>query len=104
MLDRNNALDSLLGRTSGVCFMITIQINISTNPVLKDPSTLLAATAAAMADQIKKAVSDIRDPATGEGPKITLQPNPEGMKVIIEGSDFVRTKAERRLSELRGHI
>ncbi len=82
--------------------MMTININIKPNPKDTDAITgmLTAAVSAALSKikQIEAAVADIRDPATGEGAKVTWEPHKEGVKVSIKGSDYVRAEAERRIS------
>ena len=85
--------------------MMNIEIKIKPNPLDADILTgmMNAATAASLAKikQIEAAVADIRDPATGEGAKVTWEPSPEGVKVSIKGSDYVKAEAQRRVDALR---
>ena len=64
---------------------------------------LTAAAEQAMADAVLggllRKLGDIRDPATGEPPRITITPGDDGLSVAIHGSQAVVEEANRRLSD-----
>lgn len=50
-------------------------------------------------DHILSALKDVRDPITGERPKITVKGrNLDNLSITVEGSDALVAEVERRLS------
>jgi hypothetical protein len=45
-----------------------------------------------------KLLAEIRDPKSGEQAEVTQTPLPDGVKIMVRGSEFIRAEAKRRMS------
>lgn len=78
--------------------MHTIEFDIITN-VKDNPSypSALEVCGVAFAEHISQRLMDIRDPKTGEPPRLVAERVAEGMKLSLRGSDWCIAEAQIRI-------
>ena len=80
-----------------------ITLNAKFKPDENDPDATGRAAVAATLEKLKlieNLAEEIQDPQTGEHPKISWINEPDGMRIKIDGSDFVVAEMRKRVEAL----
>jgi hypothetical protein len=58
------------------------------------------ATVEEIVGRVTQLLTEIRDPKSGEQAEVTQAPLPDGLKIVVRGSESVRAEARRRMSTM----
>jgi vancomycin resistance protein YoaR len=61
---------------------------------------LSQATVEEIVGRVTQLLTEIRDPKSGEQAEVTQAPLPDGLKIVVRGSESVRAEARRRMSTM----